>query len=135
LNYQIVEAAQSRPRPGGWKGRGSSGCPVRALRSHRPPSAKKWLNLTSTGGKVDVLETSRGLADPIGDFIDSRQAIQVARKNGLAARKKPMMGLARMGATKGGVACWTVGGGFEPGSVGVVLNAKTGAFITKHVIE
>jgi hypothetical protein len=96
------------------------------------PGAKTWLNVTASGGKLGTLEVSMGLADPVGEFIDSDQAIEAAKKNGLAGSKKPMMGLAWMGGSKDGVACWTVGGGFEPGSVGVVLDAKTGGFITKH---
>jgi hypothetical protein len=96
------------------------------------PGAKTWLNVTASGGKLDALEVSMGLTDPVGEFIDSDQAIEAAKKNGLDASKKPMMGLAWMGGKKDGLACWTVGGGFSPGSVGVVLDAKTGAFITKH---
>jgi hypothetical protein len=94
-------------------------------------TAKKWLAVTASGGRVDVLEVDQGLTDAVGEFIDSDQALQVAKKNGLEPPKETMMGLAWMGA-KDGAPCWTVGGGFEPGAVGIVLNAKTGEFITKH---
>jgi hypothetical protein len=77
------------------------------------PSGKKWLGVTASGGKLDVLELDQGLTDPVGEFIDSDQAIQAAQKNGLQAGKEMMMGLAWMGA-KDGAPCWTVGGGFEP---------------------
>lgn len=95
------------------------------------PSAKKWLAATATGSTLDVLEVRQGLTDPIGEFIDSGEAIQIARANGLEPGKETMMGLAWMGAADG-LACWTVGGGFEPGAVAIVLNAKSGELITKH---
>lgn len=95
------------------------------------PVTKKWLAVTASGAKLDALEVSEGLTDPIGEFIDSDRAMQVAKKNGVTPGRETLMGLAWTGA-KDGLACWTVGGGFEPGSVAVVLNAKTGDLITKH---
>lgn len=97
------------------------------------PVAKKWLTVTASGAKLDALEVSQGLTDPIGEFVDSDHAMQVAKENGLTPGKETMMGLAWMGA-KDGLACWTVGGGFEPGSVAVVLDAKSGDLITKQRI-
>jgi len=99
------------------------------------PKAEKWYTVTAKGGKLETLEASMGLTDSVGEFIDSDQAMQEAKKNGLKGKDKPIMGLAWMGSTKDGAAYWTVGGGFGPGEVGVVLDAKTGKFFTRHEMK
>ena len=96
--------------------------------------AKQGYSVDVKGGKVvETLEVNPYIRDAVGEFVDSDKAMAEAKKNGLKVKDKPAMSVLVMGqATKQPGAYWTVGGGYQPGDVGVVLDAKTGKFLYKQ---
>lgn len=98
------------------------------------PKAKKGYTVDVRDGKiVDTLEVRPHVVDAVGaDFIDSTQAMAGAKKNGLKVAGKPAMSLMVMGqATRQSGANWTVTG-FKTGDVSVILDAKSGKFVTRQ---
>lgn len=70
--------------------------------------------------------------DPLGEFIDSDEAMEVAKKNGLKGGE-PSMSVGRPAGTKAGSTYWIVTGGWTNGDVSISLDAKTGT-VTKHKV-
>lgn len=97
------------------------------------PSAKSHFSVSTTADGVETMEISLRFTVPVGDgFIDSDTAMAIAKKNGLKG-DSPAMGLNELGP--GSVIRWWVNGGAEAGDVSVVLDAKTGVFWRKEVID
>lgn len=86
------------------------------------------------GKVVDEMEVRPHIKDSVGvDFMDSPRAMEIAQKNGLKIKGKPVMSLLIMGqATKNPAAYWTIGGHFSPGEVSVILEAKTWRVLKKE---
>lgn len=102
------------------------------------PRANNGFSLTVRGGKVvDTLEVRPHVSDPIGsDFLDSDQAMKEALKNGFKSKGKVPMSVLVMGqATKQPGVYWSVGTGYMPGEVSVILEAKTGKLVTRREIK
>jgi len=100
--------------------------------------AKQGQTVDIQDGKiVETLEVSPYIKDPVGvGFVDSPQAMDEAKKNGLKVKGKPAMSLLVMGqATKKPGAYWTVGGGYTPEGVSVMIDAKTGKFFTRQEVK
>lgn len=113
-------------------------------------TAKKWMYMfysarAKQGYTIDIqdgritgtLEVRPYINDPVGkDFVDSPQAMEEAKKNGLKVRENKAMSLLVMGqATKTPGISWTVGGGYMPGEVNVIVNARTGKLFTRQEVK
>jgi hypothetical protein len=101
-------------------------------------NAKKGYAVTVKKGKVvDTLVVRPHITDPVGNnYVDSQQAMQEAQKNGLKVKGTPAMSLLVMGQnTKKPGVFWTVGGGYTPGEVSIIVDAKTGKFFTRQEIK
>ena len=101
-------------------------------------TANKGYSVTAMKDKVvDTLAVRPHITDPVGkDYIDSPQAMQEAENNGLKVKGTPVMSLLVMGqSTKTPGVFWTVGGGYTPGEVSVIIDAKTGKFVTRQEIQ
>jgi len=99
------------------------------------PKAKIWFYVSAQGERIEGTETGFGKSDVLADmFFDSDRAMQTAKAHGLKG-KTPGMSLAiyRFGGNP--VAYWMVSGGYEKGDVTIFLEAKTGKFHSKNVIE
>jgi len=100
--------------------------------------AQKGYSLTFAGAKqVDQIEVRPHMRDAVATpFVDSNEAITVAKANGLDTKGRPStMSLLLMGqATKKPASAWTGGGGYVPGSVAVVVDARTGKFLFKQTV-
>ncbi len=99
--------------------------------------AKQGYTVDVQDGKViDTLEVTPHIKDPVGgNFVDSPQAMEEAKKNGFKVKGKPAMSLLVMGqATKTPGAYWTVGGGYTAGEVNVLIEAKTGKFSARQEV-
>ncbi len=95
------------------------------------PSAKKFLSVSQTGEKLEVLKLPYGLKKPVGEkFIDSNQAMEVAKKNG-AKEDSLSMGLAVFGSKE---IAWSVNSGYNSGDLSIFINATTGKFLRKNVL-
>lgn len=69
-------------------------------------------------------------------FADSPQAMAEAKKNGLKVNGKPPMSLLIMGqATEKPGSYWTIGGGYMPGEVSTIIDAKTGKFFSSQKVK
>ena len=123
---------------------------VSTLAASTDGTAQKWAYLffsakaklgyavdVADGKVVETLEVRPHISDPIGgEFIDSPQAMAEAIKNGLKTKGKPAISLLIMGqATKNPGAYWSVGGGYLPGEVGVMIDARTGKFFARQEIK
>jgi hypothetical protein len=101
-------------------------------------SAKAKLGYTVDvrDGKIaETVEVGPYISDPIGgNFVDSPQAMEEAKKEGLKVKGKPGMSLLIMGqATKTPGAYWTVSG-YMAGEVSVTIDAKTGKFSARQEV-
>ena len=101
------------------------------------PKAKKGYTVDIRGAKLETLEVNPYVTDSIGnDFVDSDKAMQEAKKNGLKTKDKPAMSLMLMGqATKQPGVYWSVGGGYLPGDVSIMVEAKTGKFAHRQQVK
>lgn len=104
---------------------------------HSPKAKQGYMVDVKDGKIVETLEVHPYIKDPVGgEFIDSPQVTAEARKNGLTVKGKPAMSLLIMGqATKNPGVYWTVGGGYTPGEVNVIVDAMTGKFFTRHEVK
>lgn len=101
------------------------------------PKAKMSYTVDIKDGKiVDAVEVDAYLIDPVGkEFIDSSQAMEVAKKNGLKVKETPAMSLQMMGqATKSPAVVWNVVG-YTPGDTAILIEARTGKFLSKQEIK
>lgn len=97
------------------------------------PATKKRCVVTARPGSVTVKEVSLGNdTEPLGDFVDSDKAAEVAGKNGLKGNE-PSMSVLRPSGAKASGTRWLVTGGFNAGDTTITLDAATGAFITRSV--
>jgi hypothetical protein len=71
--------------------------------------------------------------EPLGEFVDSDKAMEVARKNGLRGGEPSMSVLRPAGARAEGTR-WLVTGGFNAGDTSIGVDAKTGAFLERSVM-
>lgn len=123
---------------------------ISTLNASMNGAAKKWMYMfhsarAKQGYTVDIqdgkvtgtLEVRPYISDPVGrDFVDSPLAMEEAKKNGLKVRESKAMSLLIMGqGTKAPGAYWTVGGGYMPGEVNVIINAKTGKLFTRQEVK
>lgn len=93
------------------------------------------LVVTASGSDIRTKEVSLGFGtEPLGEFIDSDQAMREARKNGLKG-SEPGMAVKFQGTGLRAAACWIVNGGLAKGDVSVFLEARTGRFSSRTVIE
>ncbi len=114
---------------------GADGTATSWLYSYYSAKVKKWVIVTAAGEKLDSLEVEQGLTGPVsGDFIDSDKAMQIAQQNGLKGNS-PSLGLNVFGSGKTASVAWAVNGGFEKGDISVMLDAKTGKFISRTVVD
>ena len=99
------------------------------------PASKKRFVATARGTKVDGREVRLGFStEPMGDFIDSDRAMQEAKKNGLKGNE-PSMAVKLQGAGKGAEFLWIVNGGYNKGDVAIFIEAKSGKFVNRSVME
>ena len=99
------------------------------------PATKKRCVVTARPGSVTVKEVTLGSdTEPLGDFVDSDKAAEVAARNGLKG-KEPSMSVLRPGGAPASGTRWLVTGGFEAGDTTVTLDARTGAFQVRSVID
>jgi hypothetical protein len=100
------------------------------------PGTNKAFSVDFAGTKrVDQMEVRPHMRDAVAaQFVDSDKAFAVARENGVDTKGKPyILSLLVMGQpTRSPAAVWTVGGGFTPGAVAVVVDARTGKFLFKQ---
>ena len=97
-------------------------------------SQKRYV-VTATGTQVDGREVRLGYStEPAGEFIDSDKAMQEAMRNGLRG-KTPVMGLKHEGTGKSAAFYWEIAGGYEKGDAVVTLEARTGKFVRRSVVE
>lgn len=97
--------------------------------------AKKGYDVMMGKGKIiELLEVRGHIKTPVGNkFIDSSQAMAEAKKNGLKVKGKPSMLLHIMGkAGKNSGVYWAVSGGFTPGEMRIVIDARTGKFFSRQ---
>lgn len=104
---------------------------------HSPKAKQSYTVEVKDSKIVETFEVRPHINYPVGgDFIDSPQAMAEAQKNGLKVKGEPAMSLLIMGqATKNPGAYWTVGGGYTPGEVSIIIDAKTGKFFTRQVVK
>ena len=99
------------------------------------PASKKRFVATARGTKVDGREVRLGFStEPMADFIDSNKAMQEAKKNGLKGNE-PSMAVKLQGAGKAADFFWIVNGGYNKGDVSIFLEAKSGKFVNRSVME
>jgi hypothetical protein len=99
------------------------------------PATQKRCVVTARPGAVTVQEVRLGgFTDPLGDFVDSDKAAEVAAKNGLKGNE-PSMSVIRPSGGKASGTRWLLAGGFQRGDTTITLDAATGAFITRSVVE
>lgn len=105
------------------------------LYSFYSPATKKRCVVAARPGSVTVKEVTLGSdTEPLGEFVDSDKAAEVAAKNGLKGNEPSMSVLRPRGAPASGTR-WLVTGGFEVGDTTITLDAKTGAFQVRSVID
>ena len=101
---------------------------------YSPGSGKRCV-VTATRSGVRAREVRAGYStEPLGNFIDSDQAMWIARSHGLEGNE-PDMAVKFQGTGKKAAAYWIVNGGLDKGDVTVFLEAGTGAFSSSSVME
>lgn len=99
------------------------------------PKTQKRFVVTAHGIQVSGREVRLGYStEPIGEFIDSDTAMTEAKKNGLKGNK-PSMGVKFQGTGKSAGHYWIVNGGYQKGDISVFLEAKTGKFFSRNIME
>jgi hypothetical protein len=97
-------------------------------------ASKKRCVVTAHPGGVTLREVRLGsFTEPLGEFVDSDKAMEVARKNGLRGGEPSMSVLRPAGARAEGTR-WLVTGGFNAGDTSIGVDAKTGAFLERSVM-
>lgn len=90
--------------------------------------------ITARPGGVTLKEVRLGnFTDPLGDFVDSDKAMEVARANGLKGGE-PSMSVLRPSGAGAQATRWLVTGGWSPGDTSIAVDGKTGAFVNRSVI-
>jgi hypothetical protein len=98
------------------------------------PKTQKRCVVTARGDGVTVKEVRLGnYTEPLGGFVDSDKAMEVAKKNGLKG-KEPSMSVVRPAGAKAGSPSWIVTGGWKNGDVSISLDAQTGRFTKRTVM-
>lgn len=97
--------------------------------------AKSWYNVSIRGDKVEGTEVGFGRKDLLSEpFIDSNKAMEIAKANGLKGALPSMaLSVYQFGGKPAGY--WLVTGGYETGDVSIFLEAKSGKFYRRNVIE
>jgi hypothetical protein len=101
------------------------------------PGSNKRCVVTASKSGIRTKEVNLGFStNPLGEFIDSDKAMQEAKKNGLKGNG-PNMAVKFQGTGTGTSAgtYWIVNGGLKKGDVSVFLEAKTGKFFSRNVME
>jgi hypothetical protein len=99
------------------------------------PGTKKRCVVTASGSNIRTKDVNLGFStEPLGDFIDSDKAMQEAKKNGLKGNDLNMA-VKFQGSGPKATAFWIVNGGFAKGDVSVFLDARTGKFSSRAVME
>lgn len=98
------------------------------------PASKKRCVVTARPGGVTLREVRLGsFTEPLGEFVDSDKAMEVARKNGLKGGEPSMSVLRPAGARAEGTR-WLVTGGFNPGDTSIGVDGRSGAFLERSVM-
>jgi hypothetical protein len=99
------------------------------------PKSQKRCVVTARGGSVKVREVRLGnYIEPLGEFVDSNKAMEVAKKNGLKG-SEPSMSVMRPAGARAGGTTWVVTGGWKMGEdTTISLDAKTGKFSKRTVM-
>lgn len=99
------------------------------------PKTLKRCVATARGDKVTVKEVRLGnYTEPLGDFIDSDKAMEIAKKNGLKGNE-PSMGVMRPAGARPDGTTWIATGGWKMGvDTTISLDAKTGKFTHRTVL-
>ena len=98
------------------------------------PATGKRCVVTARKGGVTTKEVRLGNhTEPLGEFVDSDQAMGVARKNGLKGGE-PSMALARPTGAGADGTRWLVSGGFKDGDTSISVEARTGAFAGRAIM-
>ena len=101
---------------------------------YSPGSRKRCVVTANTSG-IRTKDVNLGYStEPLGDFIDSDKAMQEAKKNGLKGNDLNMA-VKFQGTGRSAAAYWIVNGGFAKGDVSIFLEAKTGKFSSRAVME
>jgi hypothetical protein len=94
-------------------------------------SAKTCLVLTFIRGRVSTQESGGAVceSEPLGEIIDSDQAIKVARASGITKQDVSMVAMA---SAKKGQSVWSIieEGMRNPGDITLDIDAATGAVLT-----
>jgi hypothetical protein len=92
------------------------------------PSAKMCLGITFTRGNVNTQEAGDQVCqrEPLGEIIDSDQAIKIARANGVTKQDVSMVAMAS--PARKGQSVWSVAeeGMRNPGNIALDIDAGTG---------
>lgn len=100
---------------------------------HSPASTKRCV-VTARPGGVTLQEVRLGnFTEPLGEFVDSDKAMEVARKNGLKGSEPSMSVLRPAGANADGTH-WLVTGGWDTGDTSIAVDGKSGAFLKRSVM-
>jgi len=93
---------------------------------YAPKSGKRCV-ITARSGNIALKEGLRvgHYTQPLGEFIDSDKAMQLARKNGLKGGE-PSASVGRPAGAQAESTYWLVTGGWKTGDVSISLDAKTG---------
>lgn len=98
------------------------------------PASKKRCVVTARPGGVTLREVRLGtFTEPLGEFVDSDKAVEVARKNGLRGGE-PSMSVLRPAGARAENTRWLVTGGFNAGDTSIGVDGKTGAFLERSVM-
>jgi len=99
------------------------------------PKSQKRCVATVRDDKVTVKEVHRGsYTEPLGDFIDSDKAMEVAKMNGLKGNE-PSMSVMRPAGARADGTTWIVTGGWKMGvDTTISIEGKTGKFSKRTVI-
>ncbi|HXH73249.1 MAG TPA: hypothetical protein VNI58_10585 [Mariprofundaceae bacterium] len=99
------------------------------------PGADKRCVITANGSNVKLMEVRLGYSTKdLGDFIDSDQAMQEAKKHGLKGNE-PNMSVNYQGSGPSEATYWIINGGYATGDVSVFLDARTGKFSSSVKME
>jgi hypothetical protein len=98
------------------------------------PAGKKRCVVTALPGGVTLREVRLGsFTEPLGEFVDSDRAMEVARKSGLKGGE-PSMSVLRPAGAKAEATRWLVTGGFNAGDTSIGVDGKSGAFLERSVM-
>lgn len=100
---------------------------------YSPGTAKRCVVTSREGGTTTKEVRLGNYTEPLGDFVDSDKAMEVARQNGLKGRE-PSMSVVRPAGARGGATSWLVTGGFDKGDTAITIDAKMGAFSRLSVV-